>query len=216
MTTQNPEMENMSSDYNLSSIWQAVELENEGVQNISVTDHVNKLENSNTKSDSFVLDMERFSHFIEKDINANSRITLQRNLSRKGSMIRGGDRKFNSTNVNERDSTILITSPTATLHGGTSSTTEKPIVVALGSTDHSVVPQIHQITITDGSSTAAAAETKLGGKRSFSFRRSPNSWVIDPRRILFFFATLSSMGTILLIYFTLSMSKLNGDGTALD
>ncbi|KAF6153205.1 hypothetical protein GIB67_016684 [Kingdonia uniflora] len=38
----------------------------------------------------------------------------------------------------------------------------------------------------------------------------PSAWNIDPRRVVLFFATLSSMGTILLIYFTLSISKLSG------
>lgn len=46
-------------------------------QKISIVDHVNGLQHSTTKSDSFVVDMERFSHLIEKDANsANSRIMV--------------------------------------------------------------------------------------------------------------------------------------------
>ncbi|KAI3456411.1 hypothetical protein Pfo_013074 [Paulownia fortunei] len=207
--TANPKPEDMGSD-NLSSNCQAGELGEKGGQKMSLSDGVNGLQHSSTKSDSFVVDMERFSHLVEKDINANSRTTLQRNLSRKGS-VRIGEKKFTG---NERDTNLLATSPRAALHGG--STPEKPAVVVLGATDHSIIPQVHhhQITITNGSvSSAAAAENKCGGKR-FSFRRSPATWTGDPRRILLFFATLSCLGTIILIYFTLSMGKLNGDDSA--
>lgn len=45
---------------------------------ICVSDNVNGLQHhpSAAKSDSFVVDMERFSHLTEKDMNANSRITV--------------------------------------------------------------------------------------------------------------------------------------------
>lgn len=44
---------------------------------ICVVDHVNGLQHSITESDSFVVDMERFSHLIDKDSNpANSRIAV--------------------------------------------------------------------------------------------------------------------------------------------
>lgn len=64
--------------------------------------------------------------------------------------------------------------------------------------------------------TTTAIDGKVAVSKRFSFRRSSSSspWTIDPRRILIFFATLSSMGTILLIYFTLSMTKLNGEDKA--
>ncbi|KAH6831383.1 hypothetical protein C2S53_016283 [Perilla frutescens var. hirtella] len=208
--TEIPKLVDMGSDHLVSNCLAGELGEN---QKISVSAHVNGLQHSSTKSDSFVVDMERFSHLIEKDTNSvNSRITLQRNLSRKGS-IRTGERKVTSI---ERDVSMLATSPRATFHGG--SVPEKSAVVAVGTHDHSISPQVHhQITITNGGiSSTAAVETKSGGKR-FSFRRSsPSSWTIDPRRILFFFATLSCMGTILLIYFTLSMGKLNGDENALN
>ncbi|PIN03118.1 hypothetical protein CDL12_24360 [Handroanthus impetiginosus] len=202
--TENLKLEDMGSD-NLGS---NCEVEGLG-EKISVSDHVNVLQSN--KSESFVVDMERFSHLIEKDINANSRITLQRNLSRKGSG-RAGEKKIIA---NERDTNMLATSPRGTLHGG-GSTPEKPAVVTLGATDHSIIPQVHhQITITNCTvSSAAVCENKLGGKR-FSFRRSSPTW-INPRRILFFFATLSCLGTIVLIYFTLSMGKPNEDENALN
>ncbi|XP_073030129.1 uncharacterized protein [Primulina eburnea] len=164
---------------------------------------------SNIKSDSFVVEMDRFSLPVEKDISGYSRITLQRNLSRKGSG-KCGEKKISSIlGPNESDACMLSTSPRATLHG--SSKPEKPtVVVALGATDHATTHQPHhQITI-NGSMNNGPEESKCGNKR-FSFRRSPPSLTIDPRRILFLFATLSSIGTIILIYFTLSMTKINGD-----
>lgn len=191
------------------------EFEEKGVEEICVSDHINGLQYTSTKSDSFVVDMERFSHIIEKDINANSRITLQRNLSRKGS-FRSGEKKANSNAVNENNTNFTASSPRASLLGG-GSTPEKAMAlttsVGTSSSDHSA-PQTHnhQITIVAGHGGATATESKIGGRR-FSFRRSTN-WTIHPRRILIFFATLSSMGTMLLIYFTLSIAKLNGEDIA--
>ncbi|CAI9087748.1 OLC1v1021904C1 [Oldenlandia corymbosa var. corymbosa] len=193
-----------------------------GAQKISVSHHqvINGVEAQKT-SDSFVVDIERFaSHFAtDKDINANSRITLQRNLSRKGSQQqRGGaaEKKSNFTTNGDRENGSLAISPRASLlHGG--STPEKPMVVMVGATDHHAHnPQVHNpITIVTGSLAGGAAAMAEGKgvtstiSRKFSFRRSSSAF-FDPRKILLFFATLSSMGTILLIYFTLSMNKLNG------
>ncbi|XP_051128178.1 uncharacterized protein LOC127249451 isoform X2 [Andrographis paniculata] len=171
-------------------------------QRTSVSDHVNGLQHSTARSDVFVVNMERFSHIVEKDINANSRIALQRSLSRKGP-ARTGEKKIS---VNDRDSNTLSSSPRATLHE--SSMLEKATMA-----DH---PQVHhQITIGNNGTAAASAESKLlSGGRRFSFRRSTHTWIIDPRKILFFFATLSCMGTVVLIYFTLSMGKPSGDDNA--
>ncbi|XP_042028561.1 uncharacterized protein LOC121775540 isoform X2 [Salvia splendens] len=174
---------------------------------------VDGLHHSTTKSDSFVIDMERFSHLIEKDSNStNSRLT--RNLSRKGTM-RIAERKLT-------DVSMLATSPKVfqpiklqkmrkwnisaivIIWTATFTLEKQGVVVEAGAHDHSVPTQVnHQITITNGgiATTAAAAETKS----PFGFRRSSHTWTVDPRRILFFFATLSCMGTILLIYFTLSI-----------
>ncbi|KAL3345515.1 hypothetical protein AABB24_024464 [Solanum stoloniferum] len=178
---------------------------------VCVSDYMNGLQYTSTKSDSFVVDMERFSHIIEKDINANSRITLQRNLSRKGS-FRSGEKKTNSNAVNEKDTNFTANSPRASSLLGGGSTPEKPMALTTSSDQHTPQTHNHQITIVAGNGAAAATESKIGVRR-FSFRRSTN-WTIDPRRILLFFATLSSMGTMLLIYFTLSIAKLNGEDIA--
>ncbi|CAN4083838.1 unnamed protein product [Withania somnifera] len=191
------------------------EFKEKGVEEIYVSDHINGLQYTSSKSDSFVVDMDRFSHIIEKDINANSRITLQRNLSRKGS-FRSGERKANSNAVNEKDTNFTASSPRASLLGG-GSTPEKAMALTtsnVGTSSEHSAPQTHnhQITIVAGHGSTTATESKIGGRR-FSLRRS-SSWTIDPKRILLFFATLSSIGTMLLIYFTLSIAKLNGEDIA--
>lgn len=194
-----------------------------GAEKVSVSDQINSLQYTNMKSDSFTVDMERFAHLTPKDVTLNSRINLQRSLSRKGSQ-RWGEKKMNIPNAdNDRDSGLVATSsPRAALVGGT--TPEKAMVVTVGTADQAMNPQVHhQITIVTGNvaapttTTTTTTERRLGGKR-FSFRRnsSSSSWTNDPRRILFFFATLSSMGTMLLIYFTLSMSKLSADANSLN
>ena len=45
-------------------------------QKLSVLDRIDGFQCTKEKSDSFVIDMERFSHGINKDINTNSRITV--------------------------------------------------------------------------------------------------------------------------------------------
>ncbi|PSS24712.1 Axin-1 like [Actinidia chinensis var. chinensis] len=194
------------------------ELGDMGTQKISVSDQTNSLQFTNIKSDSFTVDMERSSHLTNKDVTANSRMTLQRNFPRKGSQQRGSEKKMNSSNnSHERDTNFAaLGSPRASFTG--SSTSEKPVVVTVGTADHSTAPQVHhQITIVTGNlSGGATSESKCTAKRH-SFRRSlPSSWSIDPRRVLLFFATLSSMGTMLLIYFTLSVGNLGGDDSAMD
>ncbi|KAL2473452.1 uncharacterized protein Fot_49188 [Forsythia ovata] len=149
--------------------------EEKGSEEISVSNHVNGFQYTAIKSDSLVLDMER----LEKDINANSRIKLQRSLSRKGT-FRGAEKKTISNTGN--------ISPRAALHGG--GTPEKPLYVAVGGGDNSINPPVHnQITIMNGSMGNTDVESKFVGKR-LSFRRSSPSRTIDPRRILLFFATL--------------------------
>ncbi|XP_028788547.1 uncharacterized protein LOC114744544 isoform X1 [Neltuma alba] len=183
--------------------------QNRANQKISVSDHMDAFQYTPEKSDNFVIDMDAFPSTINKDNNPNSRITLQRNLSRKGSQ-RGGDKKINgSAALHDRDSVPTTGSPKATLMG--SCTPEKPGMVTVGSTDHSTNSQVHhQITITTSNiSTTAAAATAIESKgvsRRNSFKR-PSFRILDPRRVLLFFATLSSMGTMLLIYFTLAMGK---------
>ncbi|KAF2303646.1 hypothetical protein GH714_020587 [Hevea brasiliensis] len=192
--------------------------ENMGTQKISALDHINGFQYATEKSDSFVIDMESFSHGSNnKDINPNSRITLQRSLSRKGSVRSGSgggggsDKKINSNpSPNDRDTIAAASSPRGP------SMPEKPSLVAVGTTDHSSNPQVHHhITITTASGKLNPSTESRCTIRRNSFKRPP-SWAIDPKRVLFFFATLSSMGTILLIFFTLSMGKLGADDSALD
>ncbi|KAJ4703200.1 Transmembrane protein [Melia azedarach] len=179
--------------------------ENASTQKITLLDHLNGFQyNAAKKSDNFVIDMETFSHgAADKDITANSRITMQRNLSRKGSLRSGGaapspaEKKTNSV-ANDKD-TVATTGP---------STPEKPAVAAVGSTDQSSGPHVHhQITITTGNIITTPDSRAAMKRNSFNFKRSSSPWAIDPKRVLFFFATLSSMGTILLIYFTLSIKS---------
>lgn len=51
------------------------------------------------------------------------------------------------------------------------------------------------------------------GSKSRRFGRRPAPW-LDPRRVVFLFATLSSVGTLILLYFTLSMSRADSSGSA--
>lgn len=194
----------------VSSTCEALESEQMkiGSQRILVSDHINAYQYSSEKVDSFVIDMDSFSSTINKDIiNANSRTTLQRSLSRKGSQ-RGGDQRNVSGNVTLQDKDIVPTtcSPKAALLGSCKST-----VVPVGSTQNSTNPQQvhHQITVTTGSNMCNNnAENKSITRRS-SFGRS-SSWLLDPKKVLLVFATLSSVGTLLLIFLTLSISKHNG------
>ncbi|KAK1557763.1 hypothetical protein Q3G72_031419 [Acer saccharum] len=191
---------------------------------VSILDHVNGFQyNAIKKSDSFVIDMDTFSGPINKDhINANSRITLQRSLSRKGSQ-RGGaaaasaaaaaaaEKKINSI-INDRDTIVSTSSPRG--HGTTSEKQTMAAAAAVGA-DHSGGERgqghhhHHQITITTGNmiSGSASPDNRSAMKKRNYFKRSSSTWVIDPKRVLLFFATLSSMGTILLIYFTIAVGK---------
>ncbi|KAI3740848.1 hypothetical protein L2E82_31322 [Cichorium intybus] len=148
----------------------------------------------NMKSDSFRVDMEPFSHLT----NYSPRFNLQRSLSRKGSQIA-------ESVDNERDT---ISSPKV------DTVSEKSTPVIVVATEQQLH---HQISITTGGTTAITAGTptksRLIGKRSSSFKQTS---IISPRRILFFFATMSSMGTVLLIYFTLAMAKYNVDDNLLN
>ncbi|KAK8629454.1 hypothetical protein V6N13_078295 [Hibiscus sabdariffa] len=184
-----------------SSYEDRVSEEKASTQKISILDHTNGFHYTTTdKSDSFVIDMESFSHGVfNKEMNPNPRITkkLQRSLSRKG-----------SPSLSDRDSFVSSSSPKG------SCMPEKPTVVVSGTTDPPTNQQVHhQITITTGS-IAAATENRFNPRRN-SCRRPPLPWLLDPKRVLMLFATLSSIGSILLIYFTLSMSQ-TGDESGLD
>ncbi|KAJ1423757.1 hypothetical protein SESBI_12028 [Sesbania bispinosa] len=196
-------------ELDLGSSCEALESEKKNMltQRISVSDHINAYQYSPEKVDSFVIDMDSFSSGINKDsTNANSRTT--RSLSRKGSQ-RGGDRNANgNVTLHDKDTVPTTCSPKAALLG--SCTAEKSTVVALGSTQNSSNPQVHhQITITASNICSPTAESKCITRRN-SFRR-PSSWLLDPKKVLLIFATLSSMGTMLLIYLTLAISKQSAD-----
>lgn len=196
-----------------SSSCEALESEkmNIGSQRILFSDHINACQYSSEKVDSFVIDMDSFSSSINKDnINANSRTTFQRSLSRKGSQ-RWGDRNVivngNVDTLNDKDTVPTTYSPKAALVGSCKST-----VTAAGSTQNSTNSQQqvhHQITVTASNNMCNTnTENKCITRRN-SFGRS-SSWLLDPKKVLLAFATLSSVGTLLLIYLTLTISKQNG------
>ncbi|PKA46396.1 hypothetical protein AXF42_Ash020287 [Apostasia shenzhenica] len=58
--------------------------------------------------------------------------------------------------------------------------------------------------------TPTAGSIRIGGRCRRHAGRRPSPW-LDPRRVLVFFATLSSMGTLILLYFTLFMGKFHDD-----
>ncbi|XP_076931488.1 uncharacterized protein LOC143596658 isoform X2 [Bidens hawaiensis] len=161
------------------------------MESLTLMESTDCKETSNIKSDSFKVDMEPFSHLINNH-TYDSRSNLPRSLSKKG----GEEKKkmMSDPNIdNERDAIY-------SLKGIMS---ETPIPASIGT----IEPQSHhQISIITSAGTPTKG--KLIGKRSSSFRHAS---IINPTRIVFFFATLSSMGTILLIYFTLSMAKYNVD-----
>ncbi|KAH9606677.1 hypothetical protein KSS87_014886 [Heliosperma pusillum] len=140
------------------------------------------------KDDFFVVDLENVSNgVINERISPNSRIMLQRSLSRK-TPHREIERKFD-----DKDALAPSSSPR--------------VAQAINKPEKSLpdnLPQ-HQITIKTSDKKSIVPERRWG--RRWSFKRSPPSWFYDPKKILLFFATMSSMGTMLLIYFTLSINK---------
>ncbi|XP_010434207.1 PREDICTED: uncharacterized protein LOC104718209 isoform X1 [Camelina sativa] len=186
-------------------------------------------ESGSVNPDGFVtIDVESFSHVMHKDFSSSSpRITLQRNVSRKGSpRSNNNERKLQfDANCNDKETSF----PQSPLRG--SSTPEKPNTV--GTIDHAgtattaataavSASPLHQITITTAAPAAGNMitdqnrERRFGFSRKSSFKRSHTSWMLDPKKIVLLFATLSSMGSILLIIFTLSISKSNPGDMPLD
>ncbi|XP_076881526.1 uncharacterized protein LOC143529669 [Bidens hawaiensis] len=167
----------------------------------------------NMKADSFTVDMEPFSHLSHKDLILSSRII--RSPSRKGS-----DKKMISNYAMHDGDGDTIHSPKAFLMAGTM---PEKLMLLDHTANHINSPQVHhQIAIMTGGTTPTTATsvaptkappgppTKSSAfwKRSRSFKQSS---IINPRRILIFFATLSSIGTVLLICLTLSVSRYNED-----
>ncbi|KAL9236899.1 hypothetical protein vseg_011513 [Gypsophila vaccaria] len=182
----------------------------------------NYINNNNNKNingdededDSFVVDLESASNGVDNEPTSpftspsNSRFSLQRSQHRKVPQ-RGIERKINDKDTLAQSLSPRV--PNAPI-GQAISTPEKPIspinTIPIGQQDISVNHQLphHQITIKTGSLNTIP-EGRWG--RKSSFKRSTHLWFAHPKRILLVFATLSCMGTMLLIFFTLSMSKRN-------
>ncbi|KAF9683433.1 hypothetical protein SADUNF_Sadunf04G0013100 [Salix dunnii] len=151
------------------------------LEELSVLDRIDGFQCTKEKSESFVIDMESFSHGINKDINTNPRITLQRNLSRKGSPRGGGgggsEKKIHSniSHLCDREAIVASSSPRGP------STPEKAAAVTVGTPDHSSSPQVHhQITITTGTINGTPEGRCI---RRNSFKRASPSWGLDPKRV---------------------------------
>ncbi|KAL5196595.1 hypothetical protein ABZP36_000107 [Zizania latifolia] len=73
-------------------------------------------------------------------------------------------------------------------------------------------PLFVHVAATDDMSGLRLVHTPMAGTpggKSRRLGRRPAPW-LDPRRVVFLFASLSSVGTLILLYFTLSMSKMGG------
>ncbi|KAJ4977382.1 hypothetical protein NE237_002488 [Protea cynaroides] len=162
--------------------------------------------------DSFVVDIERLSHVTDTDISPNSRITeekgksfkfqLQRNLSRKGS--HRGERKNSS--ATEAIDTTAANGDVSSKGGGIT----VPIAVPMGNPAAEAMNKQGQVMMTmkNNESRTTSSSRRHGGKR-------PLAPLIGPRTVVVFFATLSSIGTMLLLYFVLSMGRLSEDDLSL-
>ncbi|XP_054794086.1 uncharacterized protein LOC129299647 isoform X1 [Prosopis cineraria] len=152
------------------------------------------------KSDSFVIEMEAFSPAnINKDSNSNSRITVQRSVSRKG----WGDKKVNVAAAAIRDWDAIPAACSPSSKGCcVAGMPEKVGPSVVGSGDYCDSPRVHHhITVV---TTATGNEAKSIARRN-SFKR-PSHLGLDPRMVLAFFSILSSIGTIVLIYLALRTS----------
>ncbi|KAF9588078.1 hypothetical protein IFM89_007319 [Coptis chinensis] len=176
-----------------------------GMKNIAVCDQEESSLDTTEMSDSFIVDIENLSQDTVQEISSNSRISvkLQRNLSRKGSQRAERNKTtLASSGVTDGSSDGSKTAGTLSTGGCNPDKSTPAPVMSSGSKELSKQPQ-QAITIT--------AENRFNCRRSFKQRTSAS--IIDPRRVLFYFATLSSVGTLLLIYFTLSITKFSGDST---
>lgn len=144
-------------------------------------------------SDGFVaIDIETLSILSAnkgKDSTSSPRVHMAKQLSRKGSQRSGagGERKAAEGQ--------LANSPS----GGPGMNVKSALSMHVAGQEE---PSEFSHAITP---TAAGGMCRRQGRR-----QAP--W-IDPRRVLFLFATLSSMGTLILLYLTLSMGKMAGSDT---
>ncbi|XP_026392501.1 uncharacterized protein LOC113287858 [Papaver somniferum] len=210
-----------------------------GIERILSSEH-DHLKQENSTADSFVVDIDNLSqvtlhdidhhHQHHRDINTppNSNTNFQRSLSRKVSSQRGvgnGGGGGGAENESSNKEIGFVNGDVCVSANKLMSTfVDLPQVVMASNVSSSVETTQNMININVNQKmvTVAAAESnnnsKLMKKRSHSKHHNqmksssqPRNWMMDPRRILFFFASLSSMGTIILIYFTLSIGKFSGD-----
>ncbi|KAL0542895.1 hypothetical protein IC582_017976 [Cucumis melo] len=179
---------------------------NSGLEKAVISDQTNRFQ-YNTKSDSFIIDMDNLSN---KEISHNSRIS--RNFSRKG-MLRGGSKIGQDNGDGDEAGESISPLGGGGGGGGGSSTLEKQAVVGreelvVGGSGGVGVGALSHETAISSTQWSVGAE-KLSIRRN-SFKRSPQpcSWYLDPRKIFLFCATLSCVGTMLLIYLTFSSGLL--------
>lgn len=173
------------------------------IQRFAAFEHYESCMEKTEMSNSFVVDIENLSPSTnDNSPTANSRISvkLQRNLSRKGSQREDNKKTilsaFSGSGNTDTSSSTDATSTDSRCYAH-KSTAPSPIA-SLGeklSINEQQKPRI-----------PLSAETGWNCRRFIKQRAS----LVDPRRVLFFFATLSSIGTIILIYFTLSISNFSG------
>ncbi|KAJ4982131.1 hypothetical protein NE237_032968 [Protea cynaroides] len=166
-----------------------------------------------SQHDTFSLDLERLSHGTDKVSSPKSRITrenmMQRSFSRKGSQR--GERISNTKMAASNDKAIDTAaangdmSPKGGGGGGGDSLAEKAIKIPMGNAAVEAMNKQTQMMMMSIESRCpsnnSTTRKRQGGNR-------PPAWIVSPRMVVVFFATLSSIGTILLIYFTLSIRKL--------
>ncbi|XP_023517776.1 uncharacterized protein LOC111781429 isoform X2 [Cucurbita pepo subsp. pepo] len=169
---------------------------------ILISDQTNRSQYT-TKPDSFIIDMDSFSSSTTKEISQSS--SISRNFSRKGT-LRGGN-KIGQDHGAAADDTEQSMSPIGGVVLGAASTLEKQaVVMGLGSREE-----------LGGGGNGSGGTERLSVRRS-SFKRSSQacSWYLDPRKIFMLCATLSCLGTMVLIYFAFSSGMLNGGESELE
>ncbi|XP_008809846.2 uncharacterized protein LOC103721425 [Phoenix dactylifera] len=122
----------------------------------------------------------------DKDSTSSPRVSMVKSLSRKGSQRSGGGLERKAAE-----------GETANSFPGGPGGGEKPAA------------WVHVAGEREASGLQSAATPTAAGGRSRRLGRRQTPW-LDPRRVLVFFASLSSMGTLILLYFTLSMGKMAG------
>ncbi|GAB2298822.1 hypothetical protein Dimus_032900 [Dionaea muscipula] len=186
------------------------------------------------ESDGVIVDLETLSNGVDTDLSSNSRI--MRSLPRKGitvaaAIARGGAGSDKTIIIPsheiDRDTPLVYSSssssPSSAPPAGENSKFEKPKasdppcskMVAMDTcneqqNNNQVIKQHHHITIRAANIGAFAdAHGRLNDKKYIGIRRRPPAarpWFFDPRRILLLFATLSTVGSMLLILFMLLLS----------